>query len=77
MNNGVQISYDDTCMSVGANFQCGQEIPAVGWRGTPKRDFVITLTNGLKTSEILWLSLYCRRAKQSFGDIIFMPTPGN
>ena len=77
MKNGVQISYDDTCMSDGPHFKCGVGIPLVGLKGLPKRDFIISLPGGLKSTDISWLSLYCRRFKINFADIMLYTTAGN
>ena len=77
MKNGVQISYGDTCISEGPHFKCGVGIPVVGLKGLPKRDFIIWLPGGLKSTDISWLSLYCRRFKINFADIMLKTTSGN
>ena len=45
------------------------------------KDVIITLPGDLKTSEIQWLSVWCRQFAISFGDVEFPeisgPTEGN
>ena len=77
MRNGQQISYDDTCMIDGTNLNCDVGIPQVGLKGLPKRDFIITLPGDLKSTDISWLSLYCRRFKINFADIMLNTTTGD
>ena len=77
------VPYSDTCISNGTNFNCGCDraqcpkwkIPAMGHKGKPKRDVMVTIPGNITFTDIEWLSLYCRRFKVSFGDITFRTGP--
>ena len=75
LNNGHQILYEDTCLSNGTQYNCGTEsgyekMPRLGLKGVPKGDYIITLPGDLTYPDIKWLSLYCRRFRLTFGDIM-------
>ena len=84
---GHQILYPDHCINNGTHFNCGTDsgyskIPKMGLQGIPKMDIIVTLPGNLTFPDISWLSLYCRRFKLNFGDMIFRvptttTTPGN
>ena len=77
------VPYNDTCISNGTSFNCGCDraqcpkwkIPAMGHKGIPKRDVIVTIPGSITFADIEWLSLYCRRFKVSFGDITFRTGP--
>ena len=77
MRNGVFIPLNDTCISNGTDYNCGQDIPRMGMKGVPKGDVIVTLPGNVLFPDIKWLSLYCRNFRISFGDIMLNNTPGN
>ena len=87
LNNGHQIMFPDHCISNGGGFKCGtvsgySRIPKMGLSGIPKMDIIVTLPGNLTFPDINWLSLYCRRFRLNFGEMVFTeppttPAPGN
>lgn len=75
MRNGVFIPLNDTCISNGTDYNCGQDIPRMGMKGVPKGDVIVTLPGNVLFPDIKWLSLYCRNFRISFGDIMLNKTP--
>lgn len=75
LNNGNQILYENTCMNNGTHYNCGTDsgypkIPRLGLKGVPKGHYIVTLPGDLTFPDIKWLSLYCRRFRLNFGDIV-------
>jgi len=46
-------------------------------KGQSNAEIILKLPNHLKTSDLLWLSVWCREYSINFGDVFFKKVPGN